>query len=386
MSSATLTTRLKDEARRLGFELAGACPAVEPPGISRFGEWLSLGYAGEMSYLANREAAYRHPSHVLDGARSVLMLAMHYRTREPQPARPGYGQVSRYAWGADYHDLIRGRLNELSAWLERERPGAVARGVVDTAPLLEREFAQLAGLGWIGKNSLLINKWTGSWFFLAALVTDEELQYDSPHEADHCGTCRACLDACPTGALVAPGVLDARRCVSYLTIELRSDIPAELRPGVGDWLYGCDICQEVCPWNSKAPLSSEPAFDPSPGQESLELAPLFSLDDEAFRRRFRRSPLWRAKRRGLLRNAAIVLGNQRCGEALPALVVGLADAEPLVRAACGWAIGQIAGGSPASAPVTEPRAAAIAALRKRLACEQDPLAREELAGAIASLE
>jgi epoxyqueuosine reductase len=377
MRRATLTTRLKQEARRLGFDLAGACPAVEPAGLNRFGEWLAAGYAGEMTYLAKRQAAYRHPGHVLDGARSLVMLAMHYRTREPEPARPGYGRVSRYAWGVDYHELIRGRLNELVAWLAHERPGAMARGVVDTAPLLEREFAQLAGLGWIGKNTLLLNKWTGSWFFLAALLTDQELDYDDPHSADHCGTCRACLDACPTGALVAPGVLDARRCISYLTIELRTDMPAELRSGVGDWLYGCDICQEVCPWNGRAPQSSEPDFAPLPGQDAPELAPLFSLDDAEFRARFRRSPLWRAKRRGLLRNAAIVLGNQRHAAALPALIRGLDDSEPLVRAACAWAIGQMQGEDADARRVQ-------AALRSRLEREQDPLVRDELGHALAN--
>ena len=204
------------------------------------------------------------------------------------------------------------------------------RAVVDTAPLLEREYAQLAGLGWIGKNTLLLNKQSGSWFFLCALLTDVELEYDRPHAADHCGTCRACLDACPTGAFVDAYVLDARRCISYLTIESRQPIPTTLRAGIGDWVFGCDICQEVCPWNRDAPVADEPEFQPLAGGTDLELSELFWLDDAEFRVRFRHTPLWRPKRRGLLRNAAIVLGNQVAPEAIPALARGLNDEESLV--------------------------------------------------------
>ena len=266
------------------------------------------------------------------------MLAMNYRTAEPAMTQPGQGRVSRYAWGNDYHGIIRDRLAHLADWVRARMPQAHARGVVDTAPLLEREFAQLAGLGWIGKNTLLLNKQLGSWFFLAALLLDVELEYDAPHETDHCGTCRACLDACPTGAFVDAYVLDARRCISYLTIELREPIPDELRAGLGDWVFGCDVCQDVCPWNHRAPLATEAGFEPVDGMNPLELAPLFFLDDAAFRARFRHTPLWRAKRRGLLRNAAIVLRNRPAMTALPALLQGLKDQEPLVREACAWAL------------------------------------------------
>ena len=338
-----LTALLKSEAERLGFVLSGACAAVSPPGFDRFGEWLSAGFAGEMRYLASRAAAYEHPRHVLHGVRSVLMLAMPYRTAEPQPAGAGQGRVSRYAWGQDYHDLIWRRLDELAAWLESQRPGCGVRGVVDTAPLLEREFAQLAGLGWVGKNTLLLDKELGSWFFLAALLTDVELAYDQPYTADHCGTCTACLDACPTEAFVAPYVLDARKCISYLTIELREQIPAELRPGIGDWLFGCDVCQDVCPWNKRehnAAQTDEAALQPAADMNPVDLIELFNLDDEAFRARFRHTPLWRAKRRGLLRNAAIVLGNRPTEAAIAALTKGLKDPEPLVCEACEWALRQ----------------------------------------------
>lgn len=365
-----LTAQLKSYARGLGFDLAGVCPAVRPSGIDRFGQWLAAGYAGDMAYLSSRGGAYEHPRHVLDGARSLMVLAMNYRTSEPAAAQPGQGRLSRYAWGADYHDLIRGRLNQLAGWLRCQLPQARVRGVVDTAPLLERELAQLAGLGWIGKNTLVLQRELGSWFFLAALLTDVELEYDQPHELDHCGTCRACIDACPTGAFVEPYVLDARRCISYLTIESRGAMPRELRPGVGDWLFGCDVCQEVCPWNHRAPATDEPDLAPGWGATALELAELFEMDDEQFRARFRHTPLWRPKRRGLLRNAAIVLGNQRRGESIGALARGLHDTEPLVRGAVAWALGQIGSDR------------AQSELARRLAIETDAEVREEISAAL----
>jgi epoxyqueuosine reductase len=385
-----LTERLKSAARELGFTLAGACPAVTPQGASRLSEWLARGYGGEMDYLAERQAAYEHPRHVLDGARSVLMLGMPYRTAEPQPVAPGQGRVSRYAWGdGDYHDLIHDRLKRLIGALKAEVPDARARGVVDTAPLLEREFAQLAGLGWVGKHTLLINKPAGSYFFLAALLTDQELAYDEAFTADHCGTCRACLDACPTNAFPQPYVLDATRCISYLTIELREAIPADLRPGIGEWLFGCDVCQEVCPWNQKPAPSpqpsprgrgseeerhegrylKEPNFEPLESMSPVNLIALFDLDDEGFRERFRQTPLWRARRRGILRNAAIVLGNQRANAATSVLICGLADIEPLVRGACAWALGRIGGDQSAEA------------IGERLKVEMDENVKGELAAA-----
>ena len=215
MDFVELTRELKQQASEMGFSLCGVCPAVAPPGAARLDEWLAAGYAGQMHYLADRREAYGDPNRVLDGVRSILMLAMNYRTAEPTALGAGQGRVSRYAWGeADYHDLIHERLNQLAEFLHRRVPEARVRGVVDTAPLMEREFAQLAGLGWIGKNTLLLNRDEGSWFFLAALLTDLELIYDAPHETDHCGTCRACLDACPTDAFPQPYVLDASRCIT----------------------------------------------------------------------------------------------------------------------------------------------------------------------------
>lgn len=340
MDRSTLTAQLKQQANKIGFSLAAVCPAVAPANLSRFDEWLAKGYAGEMIYLPDRRDAYSHPKYVLEGVRSIAMLAMNYRTTKPATIKSGEGRIARYAWGeSDYHDLIHDRLHRLSDWFRKLLPDARVRGVVDTAPLMEREFAQLAGLGWIGKNTLLLNRNSGSYFFLAALLMDFELDYDTPHDTDHCGTCTACLDACPTDAFPQPYVLNASRCISYLTIEHRSPIPAELREGVGDWLFGCDICQEVCPWNRRSPISEVGEFAPLPENNPIELMSLFDLDDTAFRERFRHSPLWRPKRRGLLRNAAIVLGNHPTPLAVSALDRGLNDDEPLIRGACAWALG-----------------------------------------------
>lgn len=339
--SQSLTAAIRRHALRLGFARLGICPAVRPTGFARLIQWIESGYAGQMHYLADRLPAYEHPRHVLDGVRSLVMLATPYRTQQAAGVEPGQGRLARYAWGTDYHDLIRRRLHELADQVRALAPHARLRGVVDTAPLLEREFSQLAGLGWIGKNTLLLNRELGSYFFLAALLTDLELDYDQPHGEEHCGACRACLDACPTGAFVAPYVLDSRRCISYLTIELRDAVPLELRQSVGDWLFGCDVCQEVCPWNQRAAQSLDQALWPREGTNPLELSRLFFLSEEEYRTRFRDTPLWRARRRGLLRNAALVLGNQRARGALDALSRGLSDGETLVRGASAWALGRL---------------------------------------------
>lgn len=369
MDRSALSRELKQQARQLGFARVGITTAIRPPGYDRFREWLRAGYGGTMRYLEDRADAYGDPNRVLDGARSIVMLLHGYRNDEPTEIAAGQGRVARYAWGSDYHDVIHERLHRLADWFRAAAPGSQARGVVDTAPLAEREFAQLAGLGWVGKNTLLLNPELGSWFFLAALLVDVELEYDAPFETDHCGSCRACLDACPTSAFVDEYVLDASRCISYLTIERRESMPDQLRPQVGDWLFGCDVCQDVCPWNRKAPPAEETTYHPRHGETSQDLCELLELDEAAFRERFRHTPLWRPKRRGLLRNAAIVLGNQRFAPAVPALIRGLHDDEPLVRAACGWALRQIGNSE------------GLAAVAERQAVETDPDVACELAGA-----
>lgn len=341
MKPEKLTQLLKSEANRLGFDLCGACPAVSPVGASHLAEWVSAGYAGEMHYISDRQSAYQHPKYVMDGVVSLLMLGLNYRSQAPRSPGPGQGKVARYAWGQfDYHELIQQKLKRLCRFATDLEPEIVVRGVVDTAPLLEREFAQLAGIGWRAKNTMLINREFGSWFFLAALLINKPMQYDAVFEQDHCGTCTACLTACPTDAFPQPRVLDATKCISYLTIEHRTAIPSELRPLMGDWLFGCDICADVCPWNNKAPVSTEAAFCALDDQNPIDLIGLFDLNDQQFRTRFRQTPLWRPKRRGILRNAAIVLGNNPCTAALPALAKGLNDSESLVRGASAWALGQ----------------------------------------------
>jgi epoxyqueuosine reductase len=343
----SLESRIKERAGELGFELAGIAAATPADGLERLSDWLGRGYAGEMDYMRRHAEARRHPASILDGVRSVIMVGMNYLTDHGRQVSgqalgvPGSGRVARYAQGQDYHEVLRGRLQPLLTWLQQESPGCRGRVVVDTAPLLERDFARRAGLGWFGKNTMLINKRLGSYFFLGALLTDLELQSDPVYETSHCGTCTACLDACPTDAFPEPGQLDARRCISYLTIELRSPIPHAFREGMGDWVFGCDICQEVCPWNRKAPVTQDAVFRPRPDLEAIDCIELLSLSEEQFRRRFRGTALLRAKRRGLLRNAALVLGNQGDPAALPALRQAAADPEPLVREAAQWAIERI---------------------------------------------
>lgn len=361
-----ILTSIQEAAAELGFSLVGVAPAVTSPGYSQLVQWVDAGFAGEMDYVRQRLEAYQHPEHVLAGVKTIVVLAFPYPALPELEVVPGAGRLARYLWtGDDYHDTIHHRLKVLKRRVLDRVPAAKVRGVVDTAPLMEREIAELAGLGWRAKNTLLINKTLGSYFFLACLLTDLELPLSEPHATTHCGSCRRCLEACPTAAFPQPGVLDARRCISYLTIEHRDSIPRELRPLMGDWLFGCDVCQEVCPWNRPRQLLRREAEEkqaagdvskesPGTGADnvvfcgdektsfgSLQLAALFELDEEAFRAQFRKTPLWRARRRGILRNAAIVLGNQRHVPSAAALALGLGDSEPVVRVASAWALGQI---------------------------------------------
>jgi epoxyqueuosine reductase len=365
VSSVPLEPLLKAEAARLGFALSGLAPATEADGFARFRAWLARGFAGEMSYLHTQSEPRRHPASILETVRSVLMVGMEYAGRttgvgpllDDQPDRSDTpergadatrppslprGRVAAYAAGPDYHRFIWDRLNALAAWLEAAAPGCRTEAVADTAPLLERDFARRAGLGWVGKNTMLIDPRRGSFFFLGAVLTDLALAPDAPFATSHCGTCTACLDACPTRAFPEPFVLDATKCVSYLTVELRAPVPLELREPMGDWLYGCDVCQDVCPWNRKRG-PEPPAFPHDPGLAWLDPAELLGLDADAFRARFKKTSLWRNRRPGLLRNAALVLGNAGDARALPALERTLADEgeDEVVREAAAWAIERI---------------------------------------------
>ena len=341
MSAAQLTQEVRQLARAAGFSRIGVCPAVTPTGYHHFLRWIENGYDGEMNYLRERADAYSHPRSVLDGCRSVVAMTLDYRTAAPSEPKPGEARISRYAWGTvDYHDWIHRKLKNVRRELGERYPEHSFRGVVDTAPLLERDFARLAGLGWQGKNTMLISRDAGSWFFLAFLLTDAELVYDRAHEDEYCGTCQACLDACPTDAFAAPYVLDARKCISYLTIELRGTIPVESRAGIGDWLFGCDICQEVCPWNRFATSTELDEFQPLEHGGSVDAIALLEMSDDALRVRFRKTPLWRTKRQGLLRNAAIVLGNTTPPAAKRVLLKTLFDSDEVVRASAVWALRQ----------------------------------------------
>jgi len=340
--SAPLVARFRAEALRLGFSRVGITSLVEPPHHDAFRGWLARGLAGPLrEWLDRHEPLRRSATALLDGAVSVVMLATDHATLPDSRGCPsGHGRVARYAWGDDYHDLLRARVNDLSVWLESRVPGCRTRGVVDSAPIAERDFAWAAGLGWFGKNTMLIDPKSGSYFLLTAFLTDVALPADAPLQTDHCGTCTACLDACPTGALPEPGVLDAARCISALTVESQGPVALDLRPGMGDWIFGCDICQEVCPWNRHAPGSSEPTFQPRGGEATLSLAGLLGLDEQAFRKRFKGSAIKRAKRTGLLRSAAIALGNQPDPASFSALAAAACDADPVIREAATWALGR----------------------------------------------
>lgn len=331
---------IHERARALGFGLVGIAAAAPADDFAHLQDWLARGFAGDMGYLSRHAAARRHPESILADVRSVIMVGMHYHPGAGAEA-PGRGRVARYARGTDYHDVLRRRLKQLLSWVEEQVPQTHGRAVVDTAPLLERDFARRAGLGWIGKNTMLIDKHTGSFFFLGALLLNITLTPDAPFEADHCGTCTRCLDACPTDAFAGPHQLDARRCISYLTIELRGPIEFSLRPLLGDWLFGCDVCQEVCPWNRKAPTNTDPELQPLPHLEMLEPEDVLGLSEDEFRARFRGTALLRPGRRGLLRNAAIVLGNRGEPGALPALESARHDPDPVIAEAADWAIEQI---------------------------------------------
>jgi epoxyqueuosine reductase len=344
MNAEELTRRLKAEALRLGFDRVGVAPAVSAPGHGMFTEWLQAGHAADMAYMAKHAAARAHPESILEGVRSVVMTSVVYGSPGRAPGRSTEGKVARYARGVDYHRLLWDRLGTLLGWLEAEQPGVRGRAVVDTAPLLERDFARLAGLGWIGKNSMLIDRKLGSFTFLGALLVDCDLTPDVPHEASHCGTCTRCLDACPTDAFAGPYQLDARRCISYWTIEHRGPIPEAFRDRLHGWVFGCDVCQDVCPWNHKAPSGHQPELDARPEWSNPELIEWLDRDRANWSAMLKDTALRRTRREGLLRNAALVLGTRGVPEAVPALQRRRGDAEEdsSVREAAAWALGRIA--------------------------------------------
>ena len=344
---STLTQQIQARAQDLGFELVGIIPAAQSETIARYQQWIENGYAGKMQYLERHLPLKTDVRQLLSEAKSVISLAMNYYTLDPPKALAedaARGQISRYAWGDDYHDIIRQRLSELVDFIKQTAETELqTRVCVDTAPIIEREYAQKAGLGWIGKNTNLIHWRSGSWYFLAEVLVSIALESETPILRGSCGTCTRCIEACPTDAFVEPNLLDSRRCISYLTIELKERIPKALRSKMGNLIYGCDICQEVCPWNSKAVPTDDPAFRPRDGNLTPTLLSLVGMTQQEFSRRFKGSPIKRAKRRGFLRNVLVAIGNWGAQRAVPALKKALTDDEPLVRSHAAWALGQIGG-------------------------------------------
>jgi epoxyqueuosine reductase len=344
----------------LGFSMAGVVEARPGRRLAAYRRWLANEYHGEMGYMARPDRVSRREDLevILPGARSLLCVALDYATAAPPQdilEAPSRGRISNYAWGADYHDLMAPRLQELAAWLEREAGAEVAQKVyVDTGAVLERDHAETAGLGFTGKNTMLIGPRRGSWFFLGELLTTAVLAPDRPnYPMPGCGSCRRCLDACPTDAFPEPYVLDARRCISYLTIELKGWIPREFRPLMGNWVYGCDVCQAVCPFNRFAPESEEPAFRAVAWDTAAPpLLDLLQMTDPEFAARFSRSPLARVKRSRLVRNACVAAGNWGSPRAVPALAKLLYDPEPIIRGHAAWALGRN-GGRPANQALSQ---------------------------------
>ena len=341
-------------ARESGFDLCRFARADAPEHALQFREWLDRGEGGEMNYLARNAKKRCDPQQVLPEAKTVIVLALNYFQGGPVAAAvsaadspkiaadtaapTSAGRIARYAWGVDYHQLIEKKLAMLDDFLRRH--GGSQKCYVDTGPILERDHAAAAGVGWHGKSTMLLNRELGTWFFLAEILTTLEFAPDPPQK-NYCGRCTRCIDACPTGAITAPHQVDARLCISYLTIELKGPIPVGLRPLIGDRIYGCDDCLDACPWNRFAKVSRETAFAMRPEVAAMKLRDYLSLDEEKFRRLFRHSPIKRTKRRGLLRNVCVALGNVGTKDDLPALRKAAADAEPLIAEHAQWAIGRI---------------------------------------------
>jgi len=382
-----LVSAIKAEAHAAGFDLCGiadAAPFVEE-GRALI-RWVDREFHGEMAYMARNASRSASPQAVVADVRTLVVVGLYYGEAtpgrsdhprdagddlEPLPSGPR-GRISRYAWGDDYHAVMEPRLKRLSTFL-LSHGARIARYYVDTGPIIDRAAARRAGIGWYGKNTMIITgRGWGSWVFLGEILTDLALPPDAPAEGN-CGSCGICLDRCPTGAIVAPYTVDARRCISYLTIEHRGPIPRDLRPLIGDHIFGCDICQTVCPHNAKTAARSHPELAPRPGMGAHpELIPLLNISEEEFRRRFRRSPVKRTKRRGLRRNVAVVLGNLGDPAAVPALHSALEDEDAMVRGHAAWALGRIG------------TASAATSLRARLAREHDAWVREEITLALAA--
>lgn len=354
MSSA-LRLAIEQQAHSLGFQWLGVTTPDPPPHWQVYQDWLAAGRHGAMAYLSSEGARQRRadPRQIMPECRAILVLGLPYPSPQSivlaqtdSQSQGLRGRVAAYAWGDDYHEVFAARLRLLAAFIESHTGAPIQhRDYSDTGPLLERDLAQRAGLGWIGKNTCLIHPAQGSYFLIGEILLDVELEPDPPFTHDRCGSCTRCLEACPTACILPDRTIDARRCISYLTIELKTAVPLELRPQMGDWVFGCDLCQQVCPWNQRfAVAQGDPAFSPRPNATRPDLLVELSMTPEQFNRKFKGSPVKRAKRRGYLRNVAVALGNLGDRAAIPVLRRALeSEPEPLVRAHAAWALGRLGG-------------------------------------------
>ncbi len=348
-STTSLELLVKQAATNAGFDLSGIAPVADSPELQAFPAWIAAGRAGEMKYMESRnekgQLKRASLSHVAPWAKSVIVCAINYNTDHPYSTATKHatrGWISRYAWSAeDYHDAVLRRLKQVEAALREATaesdPELMTRSYVDTGPIVERVAAKYAGIGWVGKNTCIINQKKGSWLFLAVILTSLELHPDLP-APDRCGSCTRCIEACPTDAILEPYQLDSNRCIAYLTIEKRGPIPEDLRGGIGRHVFGCDICQDVCPWNRKAPVTEKPEFAPRPGLVNPALDWLAEMSADQFKRTFQGSPIRRTKHSGFLRNAAIAMGNSGDPRFLPALVKLASNSEAVVSESAAWAI------------------------------------------------
>lgn len=360
------TLRIERFAKEIGFDGFGVTREVPTKSVEKYKNWLSLGYEGEMSYMRRNVAKRSNLDLVLSGVKSVVCLRTNYLTADKGMEFVNdkeYGDISLYALNEDYHDVLVQRHQKLEKKIKKEFGGCQTKPYVDTGPILEKSLAKNAGLGWIGKHTNLITEGIGSYYFLSEILVDAVMEPSEP-SLDKCGTCRSCIDICPTQAIVAPYVLDSRKCISYLTIELKGVIPVEFRKAMGNHIYGCDDCQIVCPWNSFAVKTDEESFRARDG--SFQLIELMRLNDEDFRKRFKKSPVKRTKRRGLLRNVAVALGNSGNLSAVGPLIDALSDHEPLIRAHVVWALGELLGKK------------ALSILNKNLTNEEEDIVKNEI--------
>ena len=337
----SLSQKIKHYAHEIGFELVGIAPVQPVPELAFYIKWLEAGYAGEMEYLKTNAGKKADTNQVVPEAKSIIVCAKIYHTAQPLSINNNdktRGWISRYSWGDDYHDFLQKKLFELSDFIKKEsRTEFISRLYVDTGPVIDRVYAKYAGIGWFGKNTCIINQQKGSWFFIGEIITNLELDYDAL-APDRCGSCNKCMEACPTDAILEPYVLDSRRCISYLTIELKNDIPVEFRDGIGNHVFGCDICQDVCPWNRKAQTTTDIEFQPRESLVNPSLEYLAGMSIEEFKTLFKNSPIKRSRYKGFIRNVVIAMGNSGDSRFIPILKKLSEHEENLIASHAKWAL------------------------------------------------